>query len=133
MHRLLLTSCAANGFLAVLLGAFGAHGLKTQLAQASDATIRLQWWETASSYHLMHALALGVVAAASHINPRRGYAVSGICLQLGILLFCGSLYTMTLTGSRSLGMVTPVGGLLFLVGWLALGLATRTIPSAKPR
>lgn len=120
MARTWLILAAANGFLAVALGAFGAHGLKRMLEAAPDGVLRLQWWQTAAQYHLAHALALGLVAAAApHLAGRLPQA-AGWLLTAGILLFSGSLYAMTLTGVRALGAVTPVGGICLLAGWLSL-------------
>lgn len=122
VSRWLWVLMAVNGFLAVAMGAFGAHGLKARLAESPDATERLAWWSTAAHYHLAHALALGF---AAYLHQRVGTAgsVAGLCFQAGILLFCGSLYTMTLTNLRWLGAVTPLGGLSLLAGWLCLGVA----------
>lgn len=113
---------AANGFLAVALGAFGAHGLKQRLADATDVAQRLAWWNTAAEYQLAHALALGF---AAYLYQRVGIVggIAGLCFQLGMLLFSGSLYTMTLTNARWLGAVTPVGGLSLLAGWVFLAVA----------
>jgi uncharacterized membrane protein YgdD (TMEM256/DUF423 family) len=122
MQRLLLLACAANGFLAVALGAFGAHGLKTRLADLPDVARRLAWWDTASHYHLVHALALGLLALACDRVPEQWLKRAGIAMLIGILLFSGSLYAMTLTGVTALGAVTPFGGLALLVGWVLLGL-----------
>jgi uncharacterized membrane protein YgdD (TMEM256/DUF423 family) len=122
MQRLLLLACAANGFLAVALGAFGAHGLKTRLADLPDVARRLAWWDTASHYHLVHALALGLLALACERVPPQWMGRAGIAMSIGMLLFSGSLYAMTLTGVTALGAVTPVGGLGLLVGWALFGL-----------
>ena len=105
------------GALAVLLGAFGAHGIE----QLVEDPVRLQVWDTAARYHLFHAVALGLVAA----HPRRP-ALAGIAFSAGIVLFSGSLYVLALTGLGWLGAVTPVGGLAFLVGWVALAAARPT-------
>ena len=120
MARLWLVLAAANGFLAVALGAFGAHGLKKMLEAVPDGAQRLDWWQTAAHYHLAHALALGLVAALAPHAAGRLPAVAGWLLLAGIALFSGSLYTMTLTGVRALGAVTPVGGVCLLGGWLAV-------------
>ncbi|MEQ1503924.1 MAG: DUF423 domain-containing protein [Myxococcota bacterium] len=105
------------GALGVALGAFGAHGLKTRV---TDPHL-LEVWDTAARYHLLHALALCAVAA--HPRPPN---VAGGAFLLGIALFSGSLYAMTLTDVRALGAITPFGGVAFIVGWLALGFARRT-------
>ena len=111
---------AFNGFLAVALGAFGAHGLKARLASLPDAAQRLAWWQTASDYHLYHALALGLLALSCERLPVVWARLSGGSTLLGIALFSGSLYAMTLTGRTGLGAITPIGGLGLLLGWLAL-------------
>ena len=113
---------AVNGFAAVAIGAFGAHGLKRRLAEAADASQRLGWWSTGAEYHLTHALALGF---AAYLYQRVGITggIAGLCFQLGIVLFSGSLYAMTLTNVRWLGAVTPLGGLSLLAGWLCLAVA----------
>jgi uncharacterized membrane protein YgdD (TMEM256/DUF423 family) len=121
MQRQLLLACAANGFLAVALGAFGAHGLKTRLADLPDVARRLAWWDTASHYHLIHALALGLLAIACERVAPRWLGRASIAMLIGMLLFSGSLYAMTLTGMTALGAVTPFGGLALLVGWALLG------------
>lgn len=104
---------AAVGFLAVALGAFGAHGLKDILARHETAAI----WQTAVLYHLVHAAVLLALASVP-AEPGRGWGRGPWwCLLLGVLVFSGSLYVLGLTGYRRLGMVTPVGGVLFLAGW----------------
>ena len=110
---------AAAGFLAVTLGAFGAHALKSLLAQNGTAAI----WETAVFYHFIHAVMLFLLTER---KPFR--ALAWWSFFAGILIFSGSLYLLALTNVRWLGAVTPVGGLSFLLGWAALlrrNLATR--------
>jgi uncharacterized membrane protein YgdD (TMEM256/DUF423 family) len=117
-----LVAAGLLGFLGVALGAFGAHALKDWLATLADGPDRLAWWQTAVSYHLWHALLLfgaglwrASTPAGSPVNgPLQGAAVA---CALGIALFSGSLYAMTLTGIRVLGAVTPLGGVAFLVAW----------------
>ena len=98
------------GAAAVLLGAFGAHGLKNVLSDAQLAT-----YETGVRYHAYHALAL--LACGLRGNLR----LAPWLLSAGILLFSGSLYLLVLTDLRWLGAITPVGGLALVAGWLALG------------
>jgi uncharacterized membrane protein YgdD (TMEM256/DUF423 family) len=124
MYRPFLTLAAGLGFLAVALGAFGAHGLGPRLAPLADGAQRMEWWKTAAQYHLAHALALGLVAGV--LGEARAGRWACIAFALGILFFSGSLYTMTLTGTRWLGAITPLGGLLLLAGWLLLGWASLT-------
>lgn len=121
MHRPLLTLAAGLGFLAVALGAFGAHGLSSRLAGLADGAQRLDWWKTAAHYHLAHALAVGL--AAGVCGETRAGRLACVAFAAGILLFSGSLYAMTLTGTRWLGAVTPLGGLSLLMGWVLLGRA----------
>lgn len=125
--RSFLLLSAANGFLAVALGAFGAHGLEGRLGGLQDGAERLGWWQTAAHYHLVHAVALAVVSlVVAGTGARAGAArFGGVAFLLGMLLFSGSLYVMSLTGARALGMVTPIGGACFLAGWAALVLAAR--------
>lgn len=123
MFRLFLALSALNGFLAVAFGAFGAHGLRRRLATLADGAERLDWWRTAASYHLAHALALGLVAVLIARSASTALSIAGFAFLVGIALFSGSLYAMVLTGARALGAVTPIGGLAFLVGWGALAWA----------
>ena len=102
------TLAALLGFTGVALGAFGAHGLKDILSANGSAAI----WQTAVLYQLVHA-------AASLWTAERRPAVTGIWAG-GILIFSGSLYVLALTNIRWLGAITPIGGLLFLVGWALL-------------
>ena len=118
-----LLLCGLDGFLAVALGAFGAHGLRARLEPLVDGAQRLAWWDTAAHYHLMHALALGLVAQLAQRSPSSAVQVAGFGFLFGIALFSGSLYAMTLSGVRALGMITPLGGLGFLVGWAAVFVA----------
>jgi uncharacterized membrane protein YgdD (TMEM256/DUF423 family) len=113
-----LCIAAINGALAVAAGAFGAHGLQGRIdAQA------LQVFETAARYHMYHALALAVCAFAMR-DAAAGPATTAAAFFLaGILLFSGSLYLLALTGAKALGIVTPFGGLCFLIGWGLLAFA----------
>jgi uncharacterized membrane protein YgdD (TMEM256/DUF423 family) len=120
VQRLFLALAGLNGFLAVALGAFGAHGLRQRLAGLSDGVERLDWWRTAATYHLAHALALGLVAVLAARVESVALSVAGWAFLVGMVLFSGSLYAMVLTGVRGLGAVTPLGGLAFLVGWAAV-------------
>ena len=101
--------------LGVLLGAFGAHGLRDRLA-----TDMLAVYETGVRYHLTHALGLLAVAWATSRWPNAWIASAGWLFVAGIALFSGSLYLLAITGTRWLGAITPLGGLCFLAGWTAL-------------
>jgi uncharacterized membrane protein YgdD (TMEM256/DUF423 family) len=120
VERTFLILSGINGFLAVALGAFGAHGLRSWLATADDGPRRLEVWQTASSYHLTHALALGLAAYVCSRSQLSAASLSGYFLQAGIVLFSGSLYALTLTGIKTFGAITPLGGLCFLAGWASL-------------
>ncbi|WP_462380756.1 DUF423 domain-containing protein [Pseudomonas sp. Marseille-QA0892] len=118
MVRLFLLMAAFFGFTGVALGAFAAHGLKTRLS--SDY---LAVFQTGVHYQLIHALALLGVAWLALQFPGRLVTVAGSLFALGIVLFSGSLYLLTLVGIGRFGIVTPIGGAAFLGGWLCLGLA----------
>ena len=113
-----LLIAAINGALAVASGAFAAHGLQGRL----DAPA-LQVFETAARYHMYHALAIAVAAFAIRDAAAGAATTAAAFFLAGILLFCGSLYLLALTGVRVFGTVTPFGGVCFLVGWGALALA----------
>lgn len=120
MERLFLILAGVNGFLAVALGAFGAHGLRGRLASVADGARRLEVWETAAHYHLTHAVALGLVAYLCQRVPSAVSSSAGWLFVAGIVLFSGSLYAMGITGIKVLGAITPFGGLCFLAGWVAV-------------
>jgi uncharacterized membrane protein YgdD (TMEM256/DUF423 family) len=130
VERFALLSAGISGFLAVALGAFGAHGLKARLAPLADGAQRLEWWNTAAQYHLAHALALGLVAFLATRSTSTAVTVAAYAFLAGIALFSGSLYVMTVTGVRALGAVTPLGGLGFLVGWASIVAAAWGLRSA---
>jgi uncharacterized membrane protein YgdD (TMEM256/DUF423 family) len=118
MDRTLLLIGAVLGFLGVALGAFGAHALKSRLSPEMLAV-----FETGVRYQMYHAFAVLIVAAAiGHIGNTRLLVMAGWLFIAGILLFSGSLYVLALTGVGILGAVTPVGGLLFLIGWACLAI-----------
>jgi uncharacterized membrane protein YgdD (TMEM256/DUF423 family) len=103
---------AIVGFLAVALGAFGAHGLHAVL----EKNARLATWETAVLYHLTHAVVLFIIAT---LRPLR--AAAFWLMLTGIAIFSGTLYVLALTNVKWLGAITPIGGVCLLAGWLALG------------
>ncbi|WP_122573522.1 DUF423 domain-containing protein [Pseudomonas viridiflava] len=125
MLRSFLMLAAFFGFTGVALGAFAAHGLKGRLT-AEYLTI----FQTGVLYQLVHALALLGVAVLTAQLPGRLVTWAGISFAIGILLFSGSLYALTLTGISKLGIITPFGGLAFLFGWATLGLAAWRLGSA---
>lgn len=106
---------AVLAFLGVALGAFGAHGLRTRVSPDD-----LQTFEIGVRYQMYHALALLAVAWVGTRFPGSAVTMAGWLFVAGILIFSGSLYILVLSGLRWLGAVTPIGGLAFLGGWLAL-------------
>jgi uncharacterized membrane protein YgdD (TMEM256/DUF423 family) len=123
-HKLMTNSLALRisalvGFLAVALGAFGAHGLKGVLGDNRTTEI----WEKAVLYHLIHALMLFILGTRTPVQPGPWWS-----FLVGIVVFSGSLYVLAVTNVRWLGAITPIGGLAFLLGWGWLMIA----PTGKP-
>ncbi|HUN92258.1 MAG TPA: DUF423 domain-containing protein [Burkholderiaceae bacterium] len=118
MDRVFLSAGAIFGALAVAAGAFGAHALKAQLPAET-----LSIFETAARYQMFHALALLASAWAVARWPGRRSSAAGSCFIGGVVLFSGSLYLLSLTGIRGFGAVTPIGGLLWVAGWILLASA----------
>ena len=120
MSRIFISLAALSGLLAVGLGAFGAHALKTRL---DDYALGI--FQTAVQYHFYHSLALLGVGLMALWYPQSGLLrASGIAFAVGILIFSGSLYLLSVTGVRWLGAVTPLGGLTFMIGWACLAAAS---------
>lgn len=114
----ILVLAGISGALAVGLGAFGAHGLEPLLVQNG----RLDTFETAVSYHFYHTLGLLGLGILALIKPEwKGLSLAAWGMFFGILIFSGSLYILSLTGITWLGAITPIGGVGFILGWLALG------------
>ncbi|PWF24768.1 DUF423 domain-containing protein [Corticimicrobacter populi] len=112
-ERQLVIFGALNLFLAVAAGAFGAHALAPGFTERE-----LEVWKTAVQYHQVHALGLFAIAWLAAQYDARALCRAGTMLSVGIVLFSGSLYLLSLTGIRWLGMITPIGGVAFLAGWL---------------
>ena len=106
------------GALGVALGAFGAHGLKERVSADMVAV-----WETGARYHVLHALALLATGWACERWPGAYASGAGWLFLAGIALFSGSLYALALTGVRTLGAITPIGGACFIAGWICLAIA----------
>ena len=106
-----IRTAAIFGATGVALGAFGAHGLKAILT----ANESLEIWRTASTYHLLHAIALLSLAS----RPS-GYGIAFKCFAIGLIVFSGSLYALAITNLKMLGAITPIGGLILIVGWISL-------------
>jgi uncharacterized membrane protein YgdD (TMEM256/DUF423 family) len=116
MAKLFITLASISGMLAVFLGAFGAHALKDRLDQYS-----LGVFETAVQYHFYHSFALLAVGVIALSQPQTVMLKSsGWLFLIGIFVFSGSLYLLSITGVRWLGAITPLGGLAFIGGWACL-------------
>ena len=116
MTQFALIAGSLYGLIGVLFGAFGAHALSSRLTAEMQAV-----WQTAVQYQFYHALALLAVG----VLARQGLAgasvtTATICFALGTLVFSGSLYVLALSGVRWLGAITPIGGVLLIVAWIAL-------------
>ncbi|MDX8045054.1 DUF423 domain-containing protein [Gracilibacillus sp. S3-1-1] len=107
-----------NGFLAVALGAFGAHGLEGRLSEKM-----LKTWEKAVQYQMFHTVALLVTGLIMQKITSGSIVSAGWFFLAGIILFSGSLYIYSTTGIKTFAMITPIGGLAFLIGWVLLGYA----------
>jgi uncharacterized membrane protein YgdD (TMEM256/DUF423 family) len=122
MGRALLAAAGVLGFTGVAMGAFGAHALRAKLTPERMTTL-----QTGVLYHLVHALATAAAALAAARWSSSAAAAAGWCFVAGVVLFSGSLYVLAITEHRRWGAVTPLGGVLFLVGWALLaitGIAT---------
>lgn len=116
--KLILIIGVINGFLAVALGAFGAHGLEGKVSEKS-----LGIWEKAVHYQMFHTMALLITGILMSKIQSAGIIWAGWLFCLGIILFSGSLYLYSTLGVKWLAMITPFGGLTFLAAWLMLGYA----------
>jgi len=128
MNKWMIIVAALLGATAVMTGAFGAHALQGVLSVQARG-----WYDTAVTYHAGHALALlacGLLSLHIGAGPSSSWLkVSGVCFVAGVLVFSGSLYTMAFTGITKLGMITPIGGLLLIIAWLALAVGASRLSS----
>ncbi len=122
MQKLLFSAGACFGFLSVLLGAFGAHALKKHLAPDM-----LVIFETGVRYQVYHAFALLAAAWAVTVFDSKLIARAGTCFTAGIIIFSGSLYILALSGIKTFGAVTPIGGVLLMAGWVFMILGARKV------
>jgi uncharacterized membrane protein YgdD (TMEM256/DUF423 family) len=136
MNNRFLLLAGLLGFFGVLAGTFGAHGLKGVLdpkpvngasatagpseSERAEGRARLETYETGVRYHLIHAVALLALAGIAAGRSCAAVTTAGWAFVLGILVFPGSLYLLALTGQKWLGMIAPIGGAAFMVGWAAL-------------
>lgn len=117
MKKFIVTG-ALHGFLAVALGAFGAHALKDIVDEYG-----LGIWETAVQYQMFHAtglLIIGLLMSSKLLGEVKQLKLAGIFFNLGIVFFAGSLYVLAVSGIKVLGAITPIGGVLFLAGWVLI-------------
>ena len=115
MKKPLIIAGAIMALLAVFMGAFGAHALRPSLS-----TEMLAVYQTAVQYQMTHALALLMMGAIAHFWQSRWLKIAGSLLFVGILLFSGSLYVLSLAEIKTVVLMTPIGGVALLLGWLAL-------------
>jgi uncharacterized membrane protein YgdD (TMEM256/DUF423 family) len=127
VHRLFLFLGAANAALAVMLGAFAAHGLQSLEPRLLAA------FKTGAQYHMYHALGLALIGALAGARASdRPLWLAGWLMTAGIVLFSGSLYALALSGFGWLGAITPFGGTAFIAAWLLLAWSTLRRPPGRP-
>jgi uncharacterized membrane protein YgdD (TMEM256/DUF423 family) len=117
-----MTLAAIGGFIAVAVGAFAAHGIADPQAK--------EWLKTGAQYGFMHTMATFACATFMNIGARRARFAPAFFLS-GVVFFSGSLYAMALGGPRWLGAITPIGGVLFLIGWATLAFSARDVDQAS--
>lgn len=116
-----IISGAIQGFLAVALGAFGAHALEGILTTYGEGI-----WDTAVQYQMFHAAGLLVVGLLAHVvGYKKSLKVATWCMNLGVVFFSGSLFALALTEIGPLGAITPIGGVLFLTAWISIIVAVK--------
>jgi len=115
---------ALFGASAVALGAFGAHALRGTLSPQA-----LEIWRTAVQYHFWHTLAF----ALATMMPGKSARIASLLFAIGMMLFCGSLYALALSAPNWAGALTPLGGVAFILGWIALGVASSGAGTARRR
>jgi uncharacterized membrane protein YgdD (TMEM256/DUF423 family) len=111
---------AISGCLVVILGAFGAHGLEDILDEHGKSI-----YEKAVLYHMFHTMAILVLGLIEKIQPEMQLSLAGWAFIFGIILFSGSLYILAVTGFKWMGMITPFGGVFFIIGWVLLFLKVK--------
>lgn len=119
MSRWILVAAGVVGFTAIVAGTFAAHYLPWESLDP-DAP---RWWDTGAKYHLAHGPVLLGLAVLAGFRPGKLVTASAVCFVVGVTIFAGSLYVMSLTGVRWLGAITPIGGLGLMAGWTLLVVA----------
>jgi uncharacterized membrane protein YgdD (TMEM256/DUF423 family) len=119
MFKLFVSLGSINALIAVMLGAFGAHALKSRLS-----TDMMEIFQTGVQYHFYHALGLLAVGIIAYHLPDSGWLKwAGWLMLAGIIIFSGSLYILSITGIKWLGAITPIGGTAFIISWILLTIA----------
>lgn len=118
-NRLVLIG-GVNALLAILLGGFATHALKAHVTPDM-----LEVFKTGVTYHTTHALAMILVGLISERHPQPEYHRAAALFQAGIVLFSGSLYAMAISGLKTLGMITPIGGMCYIIGWILFIVAAK--------
>jgi uncharacterized membrane protein YgdD (TMEM256/DUF423 family) len=119
MSKLFLILGSINAALAVTMGAFGAHFLKTKISEDM-----LSVFQTAVQYHFYHSLGLLIVGLLTiYFKPKKHLEIAGWMMFIGIILFSGSLYILSTTNTRWLGIITPFGGIAFIMSWVYIAIA----------
>ncbi|MER0439785.1 DUF423 domain-containing protein [Emticicia sp. W12TSBA100-4] len=116
MNKLFLQAGSLLGAVGVMVGAFGAHALKSMLT----ASGRFETFETGVRYQFYHAIALVLIGILSKHISNKTLTYSGYCILAGVLIFSGALYTICFTGLNVFGAVAPIGGTLLVIGWLLM-------------
>ena len=111
---------AISGCLVVIMGAFGAHALNEVIDDYGKSI-----YNKAVLYHMFHSIALLILGLINKIQPEIQLSIAGWSFLLGIILFSGSLYILAITGIKQLGMITPIGGILFIIGWIVFFLKVK--------
>ncbi len=106
---------AMSGCLVVIMGAFGAHALNELLDDYGKSI-----YNKSVLYHMFHSIDILILGLINKIQPEIQLSMAGWSFVFGIILFSGSLYILAITGIKSLGMITPIGGILFIMGWIFL-------------
>ena len=118
MSKLFLILGSINAATAVSMGAFGAHSLKTRITEDM-----LFVFQTAVQYHFYHSLGLMIMGVLTiHFRSVKYFEITGWIMFIGIILFSGSLYTLSITGMRWFGLITPIGGVAFIVSWVFIAI-----------
>lgn len=128
MKKAIITG-AVHGFLAVAFGAFGAHALKSILDDYSAGI-----WDTGVQYQMFHAAALvlvGILSSKGLLGESKQLTIAKNCFNIGIFFFTGSLFVLAITGIKWLGAITPIGGVLFLIGWAMIIVAAKKANTTK--